>query len=849
MRETKKIATLFAVCCLITFFAFPAAMVRAAESLPAASDNLSIGLRNLSEMVATDSGYMRVYYNGEKIGIEYYDDDFEMQSRHFLDMELSTWGGFYAGQDAYYVVEGQANKEESDTAEVIRVIQYDTSWKKKGVANITGNPSLFGGEVRYPFNHGCVEMAEHDGTLYIVTGHEAYVDPKYNQGHQGFLMIAVDEASMTGSIVDCDLWHSFAQYIECKDSDLYVLEQSEGSRYTALSKYDTQTLKSTSLPLLKYGGNRTSAWAIACYASVDGMAVSFDHVLCLGTSIDQSQYDTVSSDMAHNIYLTVTPTSDFSESATTVKWLTHYTGEGKSFLGTKITRIHDDRFMVSWEEYGTGQEAEPNDSLSQYILHYVFLDGAGNIVSKEYTAPAPISDCQPVVKGSEIVYYASNGNMVNFYSIDSQTGEFRKKVYRVVGQDAVWDFADGVLTISGTGPITVDTNAHHRLPVSSTAGSFVYSSGDNAWKPVREKVKKIVIEEGITDIPESVFTHFNNLTEVEIKPGVKSIGKEAFYDCKSLSKITMPSSVESIGEDCLWTGSYWTSDNSHVVRAKIYAPEGSYAAAYAKENGISYSNSEPDSGKDDEKNDGSGGNKDDGKDDGSDGNKDDGKDDGSGGNKDDGKGDGSGGNKDNGKDDGSSGNKDDGSVSITDDGGDAAVSILNATVMGIKKSYAYNGKEQTPQVAVKLGGKVLRKGTDYTVSFVNNRNTGKATVKIQGIKNYSGVLVRTFKILPERPAKVKLKSLKKGKIKITWKKDAQADGYQLQYARNAKFKKNKKQMLIAKKTKISRKLTKLARGKKYYVRIRAYKKIDGKKWYGAWSRATKVRSRQRNSKT
>ena len=37
-------------------------------------------------------------------------------------------------------------------------------------------------------------MTETNGTLYIVTGHEGYVDKSVGQGHQGFLMIAVDQA-------------------------------------------------------------------------------------------------------------------------------------------------------------------------------------------------------------------------------------------------------------------------------------------------------------------------------------------------------------------------------------------------------------------------------------------------------------------------------------------------------------------------------------------------------------------------------------------------------------------------------------------------------------------------------
>ena len=138
------------------------------------------------------------------------------------------------------------------------------------------------------------------------------------------------------------------QYIKSNSSYLYVLEQSEGSRRTQLSRYDSTTLEKKTIELLSYGGSRTSVWALPCYASVDGMAVSSDNVLCIGTTIDQSKYDNVANDSSipHNIYLTVTPTSSFSEEATSLRYLTNYTGDGKSFLGVKITKITDDRFMI-----------------------------------------------------------------------------------------------------------------------------------------------------------------------------------------------------------------------------------------------------------------------------------------------------------------------------------------------------------------------------------------------------------------------------------------------------------------------------------------------------------------------
>lgn len=491
----KKLFILLAVCLTVLLLTVPAFAAEAASVIPTANDNLQGRLRSTSELVATSDGYMRVFYDGKKINIEYYDNSFNIQSKKSVAMELSVWGGFYAGSNAYYVVEGQNNTAEKDDAEVIRVIKYDTNWNKKGAAEITSDPSFNGyGDVRYPFDYGCVEFAEYGGKLYIVTAHEGYVDPAYGQGHQGFLMIEVDTATMTGKIVDCDLWHSFAQYISVKGSDLYVLEQSEGSRFTSLTKYNANNIKdSTCIPVLKYGGIRYDARAISCYASVDGMAVSSTSVLGLGTSIDQSKYDTITSDDAHNIYLTVTPISNFSESATTVKWLTNYKGGGKSFLGTKITKVNDNRFMVSWEEFETEKTASASDSLSGSVLHYIFIDGKGNKLTKEFTAAAPISDCQPIVKGSKIVYYASNGNMVNFYAINSETGSFSKKVYRVAGENATWSISGGVLTVSGTGAISVDTKPNYRLPISSTSRGFSYSSSDNCWKPVKDSVEKIVI--------------------------------------------------------------------------------------------------------------------------------------------------------------------------------------------------------------------------------------------------------------------------------------------------------------------------------------------------------------------
>ena len=118
--------------------------------------------------------------------------------------------------------------------------------------------SFFGGEVRTPFDYGCVEMTESNGKLYVVTGHEGYVDPSVGQGHQGFPYGRDRPGNHERKDRFLRSVAFFAQYIKSQGSYLYVLEQSEGSRCTKLSRYDSTTLACTTIELLPYGGSRTS---------------------------------------------------------------------------------------------------------------------------------------------------------------------------------------------------------------------------------------------------------------------------------------------------------------------------------------------------------------------------------------------------------------------------------------------------------------------------------------------------------------------------------------------------------------------------------------------------------------
>lgn len=91
-------------------------------------------------------------------------------------------------------------------------------------------------------------------------------------------------------------------------------------------------------------------------------------------------------------------------------------------------------------------------------------------------------------------------------------------------------------------------------------------------------------------------------------------------------------------------------------------------------------------------------------------------------------------------------------------------------------------------------------------------------------------------------AKTKIKSVVSKKAKtavVTWKKAKGATGYQVTYSAKKNFKKAKSVTVSAKKTKAT--LKKLTKGKKYYVKVRTLKKVNGKTYSSAYSRTLKVK--------
>lgn len=182
--------------------------------------------------------------------------------------------------------------------------------------------------------------------------------------------------------------------------------------------------------------------------------------------------------------------------------------------------------------------------------------------------------------------------------------------------------------------------------------------------------------------------------------------------------------------------------------------------------------------------------------------------------------------------------------------------VLNNTVINkaakielSPKSGTYNNKIQHPLVSVKDSkGNILEQGTDYNISWAKGmKKAGIYNIKITFTGRYNGTTEQTYKICPKGTNISNVKAKKKGFV-LEWKKQGkQTSGYQIQYSLNKKFtKKSTKKVTIKNNKKVSISFKSGKANKKYYIRIRTYKKVkyNGKtvKVFSGWSNIKTVKT-------
>ena len=104
----------------------------------------------------------------------------------------------------------------------------------------------------------------------------------------------------------------------------------------------------------------------------------------------------------------------------------------------------------------------------------------------------------------------------------------------ICGKDLDWSLKDGVLMITGSGPMYDFQNDTEW--------------GDAPWWDEHESIKQVIIGEGITRIGNESFLGCLNLTSVTIPGSVTEVGKHAFGWCTTLSEIALPDGTTSIQE-------------------------------------------------------------------------------------------------------------------------------------------------------------------------------------------------------------------------------------------------------------------------------------------------------------
>lgn len=448
-----------------------------------------------------DDTLTRVEVSGNSIIVEKYDQKGVLQEAKTIEYELSKFGGFYAGEDYNFFVFGQSNPNEDDSREVIRVVKYSKDWKRLGEA------SLEGANTTEPFDAGSLRMAEYGGMLYIRTCHEMYTSDD-GLNHQSNLTLSVrisdmeitDQFSKVMNTASGYVSHSFNQFI-ATDENLVAADHGDAyPRAVVLIKYvakagdETFTDKTERVDLENgyyttkmcdyievlpiqgtKGANDTGV-------SLGGFVISDSSYLTAGNSVAQdSSYN---ANGVRNIFVTSTPSGDFSAEATKVNWITDYTNKSTDVSTPHLVKTSDGRILLLY----TASDK----------VNYVYLDDEGNKDGTVQTMDGALSDCVPLAlnDGSVIWYYTKN-SVPTFCKIDADGKSSTFSASGSEEKEISLNVTSKELKVGDTFQLTASDG-------SDTALKATWTSSDNAVATVDSNGLVKAVKEGKATITAAV---------------------------------------------------------------------------------------------------------------------------------------------------------------------------------------------------------------------------------------------------------------------------------------------------------------------------------------------------------
>jgi len=345
-----------------------------------------------------DGGVTRVEYIDGKIIVEDYDNYFYLRSNRTIPMELSLWGGFFAGEKYNFFIFGQENPSQNNDAEVIRVVKYSKDWKR------LGQTSLRGANTTVPFDAGSLRCAEYGDYLYIRTCHKMYTSSRDGKNHQANLTLAVRQSDMrltdTYYIVMNNsvgyVSHSFNQFVLI-DQEQNIITLDHGDAYPrsiVLMRYnntkageDKFSGSVSSSSLLTFPGTIGDNYT---GASIGGFAETANGYI---TALN---YDTVNTGM-RDIYISYTSKDGLNS---TLNGVTALTG----MLTPVLAPTGLDGGYLMWTDING-------------VFYYTrYADGGA--IGAVNTADAALSDCQPICHNGEVLWYVTSNTGPTFYKID-----------------------------------------------------------------------------------------------------------------------------------------------------------------------------------------------------------------------------------------------------------------------------------------------------------------------------------------------------------------------------------------------------------------------------------------------
>ena len=153
----------------------------------------------------------------------------------------------------------------------------------------------------------------------------------------------------------------------------------------------------------------------------------------------------------------------------------------------------------------------------------------------EATMPPALEDSTVFMDTPSPTCYIPCGTLAAYEASDwaSQVGEFVEEgcaPIQMCGDDLYWEYADGVLTITGTGDM-YDYAADTDVP----------------WYDVRGNIKTVILPDAMTKIGQNAFYKCINMTTINMPASLISVGEKAFaQDTKLACEIILPASMTTI---------------------------------------------------------------------------------------------------------------------------------------------------------------------------------------------------------------------------------------------------------------------------------------------------------------